>query len=597
MSNRESSGASGTRMPATVRHSLAWLVMLVLTACQGPQYRTVNREVLGDIQQTLETASAVTAQPGPDGQPPAAVLEALVPGLTLNSAVLQPVEERFDFVVQAPMDAREFFTLLTEGTDFSIAIHPEVSGAISALDLKNVTIQEALDQVSALYGYAITRTGNIYQVLPGGLQTRIFKVDYLNVSRNGTSNMSIVASGIMQGAGGGAGLGGVGLGNQGLGGLGGLGGVGGLGGGLGGVGGGIGGGGNTGGASINTTSDSDYWSDLQDIITSIISAGAAQATGGLLGGLGGSPDRSVIVSPQTGMVVVRAYPSELDQVAEFLAQSQAVLQRQVVLEAKILEVELKEGFQMGIDLSMLAEINGSNEISAGFEFLGGSVDSISSPLRLGYGATDFDGVIQLLETQGNVQVISSPRIATLNNQKAVFKVGDEEYFLTGASSTSFGAGDLATTNQNNSLQPFFSGIALDVTPQISSTGDIILHIHPLLNSVQEDIKVIGGNEFPLANSTTRESDSVARARNGEVIVISGLMQTRARGTEAGIPGAKDIPVAGNAFGQRQNETVKTELVILLRAIVDEDDNMKTLIQDHAKSFEDLRRQIDPYYRQ
>jgi MSHA biogenesis protein MshL len=176
-------------------------------------------------------------------------------------------------------------------------------------------------------------------------------------------------------------------------------------------------------------------------------------------------------------------------------------------------------------------------------------------------------------------------------------VGDEEYFLTGASSTSFGAGDESTTNQSNSLTPFFSGIALDVTPQISATGDIILHIHPLLNSVQEDIKVIGGNEFPLANSTTRESDSVARARNGEVIIISGLMQTRARGSEAGIPVAKDIPVVGNAFGQRQTETVKTELVILLRAIVDEDDNMKALIQDHATSFEDLRRQIDPYYRQ
>jgi MSHA biogenesis protein MshL len=582
---------------AFTRVAVVALTLLVLSACgTSPQYRSVNQEVLAEIQTTLETAaSRDAAAPGMTSQPPPDVLQALVPGLTLSSQALQPVEERFDFIVQEPMDAREFFTLLTEGTQYSIALHPNVMGTVSALDLKNVTIEEALAQVSTLYGFAINRSGNIFQVMPGGMQTRIFKVDYLNVARNGSSNMSIVAGGILSGGGGTGTQGfanqGVGnninqnlLNNQNLQGQANF----------------AGGGSNTGGASISTTSQSDYWQDLESIITSIINSGSqSQGTGtGLLGSLSlsSASQRSVIVSPQTGMIVVRAYPNELDQVAEFLERSQSALQRQVVLEAKILEVELKEGFQMGIDLSLLGKVNTDNSLSAGFTFLGDSLDSISSPLKLTYGSADFNGVIELLETQGNVQVISSPRIATLNNQKAVFKVGDEQYFLTNANSTSFGAGEQQTTNQNTNLQPFFSGIALDVTPQISENGDIILHIHPLLNSVQEDIKVIGGNEFPLANSTTRESDSVARARNGEVIVISGLMQTRARGSEAGIPGAKDIPVVGNAFGQRQTETVKTELVILLRAIVDEDNNMQEIIQDHTNSFEDLRRQIDPYYR-
>ncbi|MGV3593468.1 MAG: pilus (MSHA type) biogenesis protein MshL [Gammaproteobacteria bacterium] len=610
------------------------VVLLMLAACTTPQYETVNKDVLSDIGVALEDATAaapsVTAA---DGQPPEDVLQALVPGLTLDSAALQPVEERFDFAVREPMDVREFFSLLTEGTDYSVAVHPDVAGMISTLDLKNVTIQEALDQVSALYGYRINRSGNIFQVTPGGLETRIFKVNYLNVNRSGNSNMSIVTSGLTNGGGGGGGGGGVGgFGNGGFGGgnfgggnfgggntgggnfgVGGVGGVGGIGGG---VGGGGGGGGGAGGANIRTSTESDYWTDLEAIITSIIGGSAqvqaAQDSGGsLLDSLTPARNapanaRAVIVSPQTGMVVVRAYPDELDQVAEFLAQSQDALQRQVVLEAKVLEVTLSDRFQAGIDLSLLDRVNTDNLLGVRSAFLneaqdggdGGDspVDVLEQAMQLTYDASDFDAVIRLLETQGNVQVISSPRITTLNNQKAVFKVGDEEYFSTNPTSNVTTGGNTTVSNQNANLQPFFSGIALDVTPQISENGDIILHIHPLLNTVEQDLKEIGGNLVPLAKSDTRESDSVARARNGEVVIISGLMQTRARGQEAGVPVARDVPVVGNAFERTRRDTEKTELVILLRAIVDEGTNMRDLIQDHNDSFDAMRREIDPYYR-
>lgn len=567
-----------------------------MTACQSNDYAGINNRVLVEIQDELESAQQVP--PSMESAVPQDVLESLVPGISLDSEMLQPVEERFDFVIQNPVEAREFFTLLTEGTDFSIAVHPSIEGSISSLDLKNVTLLEALDHVSSLYGFVVNKSGAVYQILPADLQTRIFKVNYLNVQRSGNSNMSITSQGIANGGAGGGfgnnGFGGAGVngGFAGAGGFGGAGAVNGAGG-FGGAGGGTGGGANSGGASINTSSQSDYWEDLESIVTQIISSSVVNSS--LFGTLSGGADRTVIVSPQTGMVVVRAYPHELERVAEFLEASQAALQRQVVLEAKILEVELKEGFQAGIDLNALGR-NGGNTLSAEFGFLGDNLDSISSPLTATYNTQDFEGVITLLETQGTVQVISSPRIATLNNQKAVFKVGDEQYFLTSANTTSFGAGDLATTNQNANLQPFFSGIALDVTPQISETGEIILHIHPILSQVQEDIKVIGGNEFPLANSTTRESDSIARARNGEVIVISGLMQTRTRNQEGGIPGARNIPVVGNVFEQNQSQTVKTELVILLRAMVDEDDLMQELIEEHRQGLDRLSREIDPYYR-
>lgn len=573
------------------------LPVFFLVSCNtSSNYSSVDTSALDEIQAAIKNSVVQTTELSTDpvSQPPTDVLEALVPGLTLESSNLQPVEERFDFAVQQAMDAREFFSLLTAGTEYSVAVHPGVTGSISALDLKNVSLAEAFEQVSVLYGFVIRKEGNIYQILPGGLQTKIFYVDYLNVSRSGDSSMQIVATGITQGQ---SALGTQGFNNA----LGATGSV------LGGRAGAIGGGGggalgnigssNTGGASINTTTQSDYWLGLEATILEIINSGQVRQTGGAgLLSQSANNQRSVIVSPQTGMVVVRAFPEELAQVEEFLSASQEALQRQVILEAKILEVELKESYQAGIDLTALGKVNTDNEISAEFRFLGDQFDTISSPMAATYNSTDFNSVIQLLESQGNVQVISSPRISTLNNQKAVFKVGDEQFFLTGANTTSFGAGDQATTNSNNSLQPFFSGIALDVTPQISAQGDITLHIHPLLSQVKEDIKVIGGNEFPLANSTTRESDSIARARNGEVIVISGLMQTRSRGQEAGLPGARDFPVIGSAFEQVQRETVKTELVILLRALVDQETMMQEVLEEHSRGLDEISRQIDPYYR-
>jgi MSHA biogenesis protein MshL len=209
--------------------------------------------------------------------------------------------------------------------------------------------------------------------------------------------------------------------------------------------------------------------------------------------------------------------------------------------------------------------------------------------------SDFGGVIRLLETQGNVQVISSPRILTLNNQKAIFKVGEEAYYLTNSNTVSFGAGIEQTTNQNSNLEPFFSGIALDVTPQISGEGNIILHIHPILSDVKEDLKIINGQEFPLANSATRESDTIARVRHGEVIVISGLMQTKSSGTKSGVPGMNRIPVLGGALEQKQRETKKTELVILLRALVDQDRVMESMLDESVERVRTMRRVIDPYY--
>ena len=186
---------------------------------------------------------------------------------------------------------------------------------------------------------------------------------------------------------------------------------------------------------------------------------------------------------------------------------------------------------------------------------------------------DFTSFIELLETQGNVHVLSSPRVSTVNNQKAVIKVGQDEFFVTEISSSDIsGTGNTGnTTAPDITLTPFFSGIALDVTPQIDVAGGVVLHIHPTVSEVQDQTKNITVNgqtqSLPLALSSVRESDSIVHAHSGQLIVIGGLMQTRTEDEVAGTPGLRDLPVVGSLFEHTRRRFLKSELVILLRPIV------------------------------
>jgi MSHA biogenesis protein MshL len=557
--------------------AFAALLAMSLASCQsaGP-YKSFDSSILEQVQTELEQ-SRDAASLGTRVVPPQQVLNALVPQIAFSEDDAAGVDARFDFSVKDAMPVREFFSLLTADTDYSVVVHPDVKGSVSALDLKNVTVQDVLDQIIEIYGYSITLDDGVYQIRPGGLQTRIFKLNYLNVTRSGSSTMQVTASGISEGSQNRNSYGGGQMANVNP------------------VAGGQGGynnnqnNQNSGRATIQTETETDYWKDLETVIRSIIGSGSGPS----IASLSGSESRSVIVSPQTGMILVRAFPKELKEVGEFIEASQAALQRQVVLEAKILEVELSEGFQSGINLQAL----GDRKVSAAYG--SGAIEQsiVGTPLSLNLNFTDFTGVIKLLESQGNVQVISSPRILTLNNQKAIFKVGQESYYLTAANTTAYGQGTGGNVvNSNSNLEPFFSGIALDVTPQISEAGDIILHIHPILSEVKEEVKRILDNDFPLASSATRESDTIARVRNGEVIVISGLMQTRSRGSTSGIPGVDEIPIISRPLEQNERTTVKTELVILLRAMVDEKDVMRQSIDDSLERVKKLRSRIDPFYR-
>jgi MSHA biogenesis protein MshL len=545
------------------------LSIAFISACVStPSHKVAEMNRQG-IDDALSEAAAVTI---PDAESPSAeILDDLVPGSGITVPGLDQdyrLENAFDISVSnAP--ARLFFMSLVKDTNLNMVVHPSVEGEIS-LDLKNVTVREVMDLTREVYGYEFTQSNSGYIVMPARIQSRIFPVNYLNVSRVGESMMTVSSGQVVED------------------------------------------GSNSDDDSdsgnnedvktlrssrINTSSKADFWAELHATLTSIV---------------GDGDGRSIVVDSHTGLVIVRAMPGELRDVEAYLERAQGSMQRQVILEAKVIEVELNDSFQSGIDWAAISENRdfaiGSSSIVNGTRGTASISDAgdvvVTSPLdvsdnafanlfAVGSSSSTFGALITLLNTQGDAQVLSSPRVSTVNNQKAVIKVGTDEFFVTDISSDTVTGVGGTTSNPELTLTPFFSGIALDVTPQISAEGDVILHIHPSVSRVIDQQKVItlGGEEFelPLAFSTVRESDSVVKAKNGEVIVIGGLMQTLSTDEDSGVPGVSDVPVFGELFKQKSVTNQRTELVILLRpTVVDSNRIWSKEIRQTADKMQDMR---------
>lgn len=449
--------------------------------------------------------------------------------------------EKYDISAR-DVDAVSFFSSLVSDTPYSVALHPAVQGSIT-LDLKQVELDQVMSLVSDLYGFHVEKMGNIFRVFPAGLRTETFAVNYLLMQRDGNTQTSIISGGVSQN---GNNTGGNNNQNNFNGNNGSQ----------------IGGGNQSGfnsGTSITTRTETNFWDELQEKLISMI---------------GDEDGRAVMVSPQSGLVTVRAFPEEIKSIKRFLNHSERNLQRQVVIEARILEVILNDEYQQGINWTQVLANAGSTD----FQFntsAGGFGNELSAALggvtSLSFLNQDFSGVVSLLETQGNIQVLSSPRVTAINNQKAVIKVGDDEYFVTDISSQNTITANSTSVVPDIELTPFFSGIALDVTPQIDENGSILLHIHPSVIETQEQEKVVTLNQeqivLPLAQSTIRESDTIIRANSGEIVVIGGLMQSVITDESSQTPLLGDIPLLGNLFKNKRKRETKKELIILLKPTV------------------------------
>jgi MSHA biogenesis protein MshL len=500
----------------------------------------------------------------------------LLAGLYGVTWAQSPAEPRFDVRVEnAP--ARAFFESLTDGTPKNMLVHPDVKGRIT-VNLKQVTLEEALDSVRELYGYDYRPVARGYMVLPVSLQTRIFHLNYLDLERLGVSKTRVSSGQITQGgntsygsnAGGGTGAEGTGSSD-------------------------------VTGTSVLTRNDSNFWTGIETDVKLMV---------------GGGADRSVVINRQSGVIVVRAMPQELRDVADYIQRTQSTVTRQVVLEAKIVEVELASAYQAGINWATVFRdgnnsfLLGQRSPPGGFDVnplnpQGGNVnlqpgnaltnfvtDALGGAFTIAADTGDFNAFIELLGTQGRTHVLSSPRVSTLHNQKAIIKAGTDEFFVTGIDSDTT-TGTATTTSVKVELTPFFSGVALDVTPQISEDG-VLLHIHPTVSEVTDQTKQVSfagsTSNLPLALSQIRESDSVVKARNGQVIVIGGLMRETRKRDSYKTPWLGDVPGVGRLFRSERDQARTVELVILLRPIVAQDADWPKLVSEPQERIDALRKQ-------
>jgi MSHA biogenesis protein MshL len=549
---------------------VAAALLVLLAGCADKPLRVAQpSQALRDelsAQRPAPGASAPASATVPGAA--AAVPEPAMPVAPTAPAVTP--EPRFDLIVNGA-NARDVFLSLVTDTRYSMLVHPGVTGTLS-VTLKGVTLRESLDAIRDVYGFDYRIEGRRVTVYPPALQTRVYTINVLNNLRSGRSEVRVSSGAAPYSSSNANGSSATPVPASGA-------------------------PGSTAqpqeSSQLSTQVKNDFWGETATALRALV---------------GGAEGRTVIVSPQAGTVAVRAMPDELRHIEAYLKATRISVERQVMLEAKIVEVELREGYQSGIDWSSVGNRGSIGQTSVNPSIPVG-VNTIINPLvsnnrnlpvlstavqspgwadliplpsagggALGMALTrgGFQALLSFLETHGDTQILSSPRIATLNNQKAVLKVGTDDYFITGISGSSNNTGTTSTngsstTNQipTLTLTPFFSGIALDVTPQIDSEDMITLHIHPSVTSVTEKVKqvdlgTVGNYRLPLASSSVNETDTVVRIPDGHIVAIGGLMQQEATRRGSGVPGADSNPITSMFLGNRANAGRKREIVVLIK---------------------------------
>lgn len=538
------------------KHSLLSLLIgtSLLSGCSTVSHFKTENAIETQLKNVSESKKELAKK---DSQ---AIAEQMLKGLAPQIKIELPEikaknEHRFDINAQL-LPAPALFQTIVDGTGYNLVLTEEVRDPVS-INLKDVTIKEALDALRIAYGFEYEIHGRLIKIDKPKFVSKTFQINYLLGTRKGqtdvrvssgsigdhgnpSSNQNNSSSSQTQPS------------NQRN--------------------------GNTGESSrISTSIQNDFWSTLNTTLTSM---------------LGDTQGQQIVVNPQAGLVFVKASSKDIAIIERYLEQLQNAVARQVMLEAKIVEVNLKDGYQSGVNWALfdgyarqkagvgtdLSRINTLGELIPGTTPmpLSGSLGLLSpvsnNPLAMAFTNSSFSALLSFLETQGSAKVLSTPRVATLNNQKAVLKVGSDDFFVTNITTNTTNNGNSTSTSPTISVQSFFSGIALDVTPQIDDNGFVTIHIHPSISDVSEkqktiDLGSLGTYNLPLASSSINESDSIVRIKNGQIVAIGGLMRVSSNKDNSKVPYVGDLSFAGNLF-KRVNENVsKSELIILIKPTI------------------------------
>ena len=419
---------------------------------------------------------------------------------------------------------------LAQDSGENLVVDPEVTGTVT-VNLNRVSLEQALDALLNQLGYSYRREGRLIRISRPVMETRIFSVNYVSTSRKG--DKTIVATH-------GSGAGGEQI--------------------------------SASETRIAGKDETDFWAEIQEGLTAIIFSQERPAAvlrarqTGVVSSMSSKDGKKLVISRMTGIIQIRDYPDKLRDAAKFLEQMEATIQRQVFIEARFLEVTLRKEFQTGIRWdniqSQLLELDIST-LSLQWDLSGGSsATGVLGIVGAGPRVPPFvlSDLVEALETQGKVKALASPKVATLNNQTAIVKIARQDVYFT----SEISQGDVST------LQSFTPitidvGVILDVTPQIGPDGEITMNIHPSITAEFDRVAAPDGTEFPLLS--IRETDTVVKVRDGQTIIIAGLIEETEQRQRVGLPCLGNLPGLQYLFGHRQEKTDKRELVILITPTV------------------------------
>ena len=526
--------------------------------------------------------------------PPTAADDKILAPVTMSNLVPQPKPQvkvpTYSVVVQE-VPVKELLFALSRDTKQNIDVHPGVQGRVT-LNAIDETLPAILDRLARQVDIRYHTEGKTVIVEPDTSFLRTYKVNYVNMTRDTQSSIGVsgqISSGTATGTGGGAGAGT-----------------------------------NTSSTTVNTSSKNDLWELMRQNIQSILSSSKAQTTtaeqratraesvraereerlaqaeavaragagaNSLFTTAFGGPQQSqlgdikndIVVNPVAGTVSVMATEKQHALVQQYLDGVTASVQRQVLIEATIAEVQLSNNYQAGVDWSRLA-------ISGGVTFqqqLLGTNLGVAPRLVIGYAnptspVGNLFASIRLLEQFGNIRVLSSPKLMALNNQTALLKVVDNVvYFTVQAQTTSGTTGSPALTTFTTTAQTVPVGVVVSLTPQINESGMVNITVRPTISRITSFVNdpnpslQVDSTGKALANPIqnqvpqiqVREMESVLQVGSGQTVILGGLMQDNVQRDRDQVPGLGSIPRVGEAFSFRNEKVSKTELVIFLKPTV------------------------------
>ncbi len=464
---------------------------------------------------------------------------------TLPEIVLPQIEEKqakpksFSLSVK-DMDIRSVLKVFIDASDLSLVIDSDVEGQVT-VDLKQVSLEQLLFYVLDPLNLDYIRDGNVLRISTRKLKTRIFMVNYLASKRSTNGTISISGSNEKASSSG----------------------------------------------SISSTNEFDFWTKLEAQLQVLVDQSELPKKD--------KQKPELLINQGSGVVLVKATPKVLHQIEQFLDLVGSASQRQVRIEAKIVEVTLNDENRFGIDWKRMSDVFpdrlfGSDvSVSAvgGFHLEPGTPGGVFAT----FAAEKTNAVLEALKKQGNVQVLSSPSISTLNNQPALIKVAQEKVaFVVKTELQTSGVGTESTTTKTTEaeIKKVTDGLSLRVTPHISSNGMIIMDVHPVITKLErfENITDDLGQRIgvePVVN--VREVNAILKARSGESVIMGGLMEEANTKEKTEVPLLGSVPVVGALFQSRVDVKQKKELVIFITPTLLDEENGVALLEEKKFSLQ------------